>query len=215
MPKPILGIRPTRIELLKLRRRELIAKKGHDILQEKLDAMVIQYQRVSSDLITLEEEIQKKCNEAYNTLKQAGIYCGFENLDEISSATKKIPDIVMGISQMAGVKIPKIEFKKDLSAMDRGYSFTGTCGLIDEAGQKFEVLLSLLIRYAEIFGTAQSLSEEITSCRRRVNALAELVIHSLIQTERYIEMRLEEREREDLFRRKRTKHLLNREERGE
>jgi Archaeal/vacuolar-type H+-ATPase subunit D len=48
--------------------------------------------------------------------------------------------------------------------------------------------------------------------RRRVNALEHLVIPRLQRTMKYIEFRLEEREREDLFRRKRMKQIMERKE---
>jgi V/A-type H+-transporting ATPase subunit D len=59
------------------------------------------------------------------------------------------------------------------------------------------------------------ISFEMNRTRRRVNALEHLVIPRLVRTMRYIEIRLEEREREDLFRRKRMKQNMERKERIE
>jgi V/A-type H+-transporting ATPase subunit D len=212
MPKAVLGIRPTRIELLKLRRREVVAQKGHDLLQEKLDAMVIRFQQTQKELEGSEEIIKKGFHESYDTLKKAGMITGYSHLEEISGAIPERPRISMGVSRIIGVKVPTIEDTYSEEDTHRGYSYIGTNGQVDETVQRFVLLLSALIRHAELEGTARSLAHEISSCRRRVNALEQIIIPSLINTQRYIEMRLEEREREDLFRRKRTKQLQHREQ---
>lgn len=58
----IAGVKPTRLELIRLSRRELIASKGRDILQEKLDALVIEHARLSKELedmaVTIRNQMQ-------------------------------------------------------------------------------------------------------------------------------------------------------------
>lgn len=208
MPKAVLGVRPTRVELLRLRRREVIARKGHDILQEKLDAMVIRYQQIATELAESEAKNRAMFGTAYDSLKKAGMLTGFETLREISYAVPPAPGISTGSSRIVGIRIPTFSFQEEGRDLLPGYAYGGTGGQVDETARIFRDLLATLIRHAELQGTARVLSQEIISCRRRVNALEQIVIPGLIQTRQYIEMRLEEREREDLFRRKRTKKLL-------
>jgi V/A-type H+-transporting ATPase subunit D len=96
----------------------------------------------------------------------------------------------------------------------RGYSMAGTSGQVDEAALRYESVLESLITYASLEGRVDRISLEMNRTRRRVNALEHLVIPRLVRTMRYIEFRLEEREREDLFRRKRMKQNMERKERG-
>lgn len=212
MPKAVLGIRPTRIELLKLRRREIIARKGHNLLQEKLDALIIRYQKIQAEVKRSEEELKGQFSASYDALHKAGMITGYTRLKELSWAVPPLSDIPSGITRVAGVKIPTIENIHEPGDAGRGYSYAGTTGQADEAARSFDRLLAALITHAGLTGAAQALDQEITGTRRRVNALEQIIIPSLIDTQRYIEMRLEEREREDLFRRKRTKQLLERKE---
>jgi V/A-type H+/Na+-transporting ATPase subunit D len=61
------------------------------------------------------------------------------------------------------------------------------------------------LRLAELEGSLVRLADQIAVTRRRVNALANILIPSLYNTAAYIEDYLEEMEREDIFRRKRAK----------
>jgi V/A-type H+-transporting ATPase subunit D len=56
------------------------------------------------------------------------------------------------------------------------------------------------------------LAGEIEKTKRRVNALNYVVLPRINNTIRYIELMLEEQEREDLFRMKRVKAMLERKE---
>lgn len=72
------------------------------------------------------------------------------------------------------------------------------------------MLLYRILEYASLQGRYDRIILEMNRTRRRVNALDHMVIPRLQGTMRYIEFRLEEREREDLFRRKRMKQIMER-----
>jgi V/A-type H+-transporting ATPase subunit D len=87
----------------------------------------------------------------------------------------------------------------------RGYGVIGTSTYIDEATRAFEDLVETLVQAAEIETTMKKLLDEIEKTKRRVNALEFRVIPELQEAEDFIELRLEEMERESTFRLKRIK----------
>ncbi|HOL41971.1 MAG TPA: V-type ATP synthase subunit D, partial [Methanospirillum sp.] len=196
-----------------------IARKGRDILQEKLDALVIEHTRLSKEMENMAVSIQNQLRDAYTALELAGIMTGWVQLEELAAACVKIPEPVISSSQVMGVTVPDISLP-DLPdgnrfRSQRGYSMSGTSAQVDEAALRYESVLESILAYASLEGRADRISREMNRTRRRVNALEHLVIPRLVRTMRYIEFRLEEREREDLFRRKRMKQNMERKERGD
>jgi V/A-type H+-transporting ATPase subunit D len=110
-----------------------------------------------------------------------------------------------------GVPVPLVERKTvSKSVLERGYSMIGTSGRIDEAAERYETELDLIIGLAETETSLRRLGDEIQMNRRRVNALEQVLIPELKRQAKYIKIAIEEREREDLFRLKKVKKLLER-----
>lgn len=216
MPKRALTqVRPTRIELLKLRRRVMIAEKGCDLLEEKLDALILEDSRIEQEMERILPLIRDLAKQASSALLIAGMISGWRSLEEIAAGVPEAPDLIVTPGQVMGVKVVDIAVAEYLVRGTRGYSLVGNSAQVDVAAIRYGHLLNYLVNYANLEGKADRISMEIISTRRRVNALKYLIIPDLEKTRRYIEMRLEEREREDLFRRKRTKQLITRENRDQ
>jgi V/A-type H+-transporting ATPase subunit D len=205
--KGISGIRPTRIELLKLKKQEIIARKGHDLLQEKLDAMVIEFFRYVDAYGSLRDDLNRLVAEAILAMKEAGTVIGNQKMEELAFSTPPMGDIPMGFRVIMGVRVPEIG-EPIPGKGQRSYSYLGTSARTDEAARDFQKVAATVLKLAELEGTVRRLAAEIKSTRRRVNALEYVLLPQLRDTRRYIEMHLEEREREDLFRRKRTKQVI-------
>ena len=81
----------------------------------------------------------------------------------------------------------------------------GTSTVFDVTASAFVVLVEAIIMSAEIETTMKRLLDEIEKTKRRVNALEFKVIPELTAARDFIKMRLDEMEREELFRMKRIK----------
>lgn len=210
MGKNILsGVRPTRMELLKLKKRKILAQKGHDLLEEKRDALIMEFfKRIKNyrkDKAELEIEIKK----AFETLIEAQMVIGYTGLEESSYSVNEMKDIEMKVQNITGVKVPLIEKMEFLrESKERGYSFVSTSAKLDEAANSFENAVKNILRLAESEGSIRKLAQEIEKTKRRVNALENILIPKLGNTQNYIKMHLAELEREDFFRRKKIKSAL-------
>jgi V/A-type H+-transporting ATPase subunit D len=80
------------------------------------------------------------------------------------------------------------------------YSLIGTTTYLDEAVSMMGEAVKVMVKVAEIEATVKALAAELEKIKRRVNALEHIVIPRLRRDIAFIEFRLEEMEREHLFR---------------
>ena len=95
---------------------------------------------------------------------------------------------------------------------ERGYGVLGTSARIDEAASAYEKLLDQIILAAEVETAMKKMLDEIETTKRRVNALEFKLLPDLRENQEYIEQKLEEQEREEIFRMKKIKDKKEREE---
>ena len=202
----IRGIRPTRIELLKIRKRIVVAEKGHELLQEKLDTMVVEFFRLRKMRDGLRRETESAFAAAYLPLQRAGMLMGQRGLEEAISLTKPADEIGMGTATVMGTPVPLIILPVPFrDVREPGYPLAVPSAHLDVAYRECEAAVKATLTLAELEGSLVRLADQIVVTRRRVNALANILIPSLHDTAAYIDDYLEEMEREDIFRRKRAK----------
>jgi V/A-type H+-transporting ATPase subunit D len=93
------------------------------------------------------------------------------------------------------------------------YNVYDTSAELDEATLKMAEAIKAIAELSSAEAAVKKLAEAIASTKRRVNSLEFIVIPRLLATIRYIEMHLEEAEREDFFRLKRIKSRMAKAER--
>ncbi|MHC1626968.1 MAG: V-type ATP synthase subunit D [Methanoculleaceae archaeon] len=206
--KTISGIKPTRMELLKLRRREALARKGHDLLEEKRDALVLELFRLLENYAEARRRMLSALDRAYEDLVRARITAGEEALSEIAYAAPQILPVDAKIKKVMGVSIPDLDVPSRMRRGSRGYTPATVPAEVDEAIDAFDLALREILEYAELETSIILLSEAIEMTKRRVNALEHVQIPRIQATERRIASYLQELEREDFFRRKCMKRIL-------
>ena len=195
------GINPTRMELLSLKNRTKLAVKGHGLLKEKRDALIKEFFDILDRVKGVREAAERSLKEANEALLEAQIAMGDLAVRKASLSVKESIDVDIKSRSVMGVSVPVTNVKmEERSIIDRGYSFSDTTIQLDEAAKKFEESIKFLIELGEEEKTIFLLAEEIEATKRRVNALEHIMIPRFENTEKYIDMRLQEMERENFVR---------------
>ncbi|MGB9979691.1 V-type ATP synthase subunit D [Methanobacterium sp.] len=203
------GVNPTRMELLKLKDREKLAVKGHGLLKEKRNALIMEFFNILERVKGSRDEVEKKMAEAFEDLTTAQIVMGDLAVKKAAVSVKESVKVDIDSRSVMGVVVPILEAETSQRNMvQRGYGFVDTSAKLDEAARKFEESINLILELAEIEKTIILLAEEIESTKRRVNALEHIIIPRVENTVKYIEMRLEEMERENFVRLKMIKKAM-------
>lgn len=203
MSQIIEGIHPTRMELLNIKKRIKLAEKGHRLLKEKRDALILRFFEIVSSAKDVRSELVKSLGKAYSDLIKAEAMMGVSSLEPIASTAPQMPEFHMKMENIMGVQIPKITLEE--SEAKRHYDPISTNSKLDEAYDEFNESLKQIMNLVEKEETVRRLSEEIRKTKRRVNALEYILLPRLGNTKKYIEMRLQEMERENFFRLKTVK----------
>jgi V/A-type H+-transporting ATPase subunit D len=199
------------MELIKKNAQIKLAEQGRDLLREKMDALIQEFFQIMVSVSKSREELDIAAVAAQRSLCVAEAVDDLVALKSASFATKRTLTLDIRGKNIMGVPVPLVERKTvSKSVLERGYSMIGTSGRIDEAAERYETELDLIIGLAETETSLRRLGDEIQMNRRRVNALEQVLIPELKRQAKYIKIAIEEREREDLFRLKKVKKLLER-----
>jgi V/A-type H+-transporting ATPase subunit D len=209
MGERIEGISPTRMELLKLKRKTKLAVKGHSLLKQKRDALIMEFFAILEEAKGIRKQATEELSEAFKSVILAYATLGTAKVTQASVAVEDTSPLETGTRSIMGVKVPTLELgETERSPIERGYGLVDTSPQLDEAAGKFERALAAVVQLAEVEKTIRRLAEEIESTKRRVNALENIVIPRLTGTVKYIKMRLDEMERENFFKLKRIKATM-------
>ena len=207
MPELIAGVHPTRMELLTLRKRRNIAERGRDLLREKLDALMLEFFQFVREIASLRVKAQGLLAEAYEKFVEAQMAMGYMKLEQTSVGVEDRFTIDSKTRNVIGVTIPYIQVNiKPLSAFP--YNIYDTSAKLDEATLRMAEAIKAVAELSSAEAAVKKLAEAIAATKRRVNSLEYVIIPRMLSTIRYIEMHLEEAEREDFFRLKRIKSRM-------
>lgn len=203
-------VSPTRMELIQKNAQIKLAEQGRDLLKEKMDALIQEFFSTMEYVSDSRKNLEDLSVSAKQSLLAAQGADGEVTVKSTSFATKR--QILLDIQgkNIMGVPVPIIEKQSVArSVIERGYSIIGVSSRIDETAEKYEAELDIIINLAETETALRRLGKEIQMTRRRVNALEQVMIPELKKQAKYIKITIEEREREDMFRLKKVKKILN------
>jgi len=206
MPQ-LVKVRPTKIELIKLKRRLYLAKRIQKIVKDRLSILTLEFLQIARETVEAKRKLLDNFSELYRALSIATGYHGYIALEKELIASERDLEIAAGTRNIAGTRIPTFELK-EAERVIRGYNLVDTSSWLDRAAQLSEKCLEAMVALAELQSSLELLGREINRTKRIVNALEYLVIPGLQATIKYLNMKFEERDREEKSRLKRVKVLL-------
>jgi V/A-type H+-transporting ATPase subunit D len=211
MPELIAGIHPTRMELLTLRKRRKIAERGRDLLREKLDALMIEFFQFVREISNLRAKAQTQLAKAYDDFVDTQMAMGYAKLKQTSIGVEDRFSVDPKSRNVIGVIVPYLQVGvKPLDGFP--YNPYDTSIKLDVATISMAEAIKLIAELSSAEAALMKLAQAIAATKRRVNSLEYIVIPRMVGTIRYIEMHLEEAEREDFFRLKRIKGRMAKQE---
>ncbi len=199
-------IKPTRSELIDLKKKITLSERGYKILKMKRDGLILEFFKVLEQAKDTRGELMEKYERARELMAVANTVEGAIGVKAAAFSVQEVPAIAVASKNIMGVVVPHIDASRvKKSLMKRGYGILGTTPVIDETALAFEELVEAIIHSAEVETTMKRLLDEIESTKRRVNALEFKVIPEMTAARDFIKMRLDEMEREELFRLKKIK----------
>ncbi len=190
-------VNPTRMELLRLKRRLAVARRGHKLLKDKRDELMKRFLDVVRENRTRREAMETQLAAAHRGFVLARATMRPEAVEAalMMGSAPLLLDIdtmnVMSVEVPVFLPQPQDSARSDVPP----YGLASTSGELDGAVGALRKAFESMIALAEAEKAAQLLADEIERTRRRVNSLEYILIPSLVGTIRSISAKLEENER--------------------
>ncbi|MBN2846897.1 MAG: V-type ATP synthase subunit D [Coriobacteriia bacterium] len=199
-------VNPNRMELLKLRRRRDVAKRGHKLLKDKFDELLKEFIARISENRRMRAEVERELAVAYGLFAVARGEAGRSAIDE--ALLSGAPGDIVETSERNVMSVRVPEFTLGELPEPGGYSLATMPVVLDEALGALGAVAPKMLELAAREKAIELLAAEIERTRRRVNALEYVLIPSINETVRDIQMKLDEAERGNLTRLMKVKDMI-------
>ncbi len=199
-------INPTRINLINLRRRIVIARKGHDILKRKREILVIEFLKLLKQSKESRNALNDMMQQSYKMVTTASTYIGNFDLENVAQYMVEAEPVKIKVRNIMGVKIPQISRTQEKQSLT--FSLIPSSLAVDDIRDTFSKATNSIIDIAQREQGLKRLVIEIDKTKRRVNALDYRVIPGMLSQSKYIRMRLEELDRDTFSALKHVKKKL-------
>jgi len=186
-------VKPTRIELLKLKVRFKTSRRGHKLLKEKRDGLMKKFMDIVKQAKSKRKEMEEQLASAGKDFAIISSSFSRKEVEQFFLIPSSSISVEVKEENIMGVKVPR--FKCEVTKKDTNYSYFSFPIGMEQSIKKFQGLLDLMLELANIEHAARLLSFEIEKTRRRVNALEYIIIPQIEKNIKYISAKLDEDER--------------------
>lgn len=190
-------VNPTRMELARLKKKRLMAVRGHKLLKDKRDELMKRFIAMVEENKALREKVETGLKMANQRFLLAKSEMSDEAINVALLAPKQSVSIEVSSKNIMSVNVPQFYYKTRTADSNDIYSYglAFTSSSLDEAVKSLSAVFEDMLKLAEVEKACQLLADEIEKTRRRVNALEYVVIPQAESGIRYISMKLDENER--------------------
>jgi V/A-type H+-transporting ATPase subunit D len=207
-----LRVNPTRMELTRIKRRLVTAKRGHKLLKDKRDALVRRFIALVRENAALRRRVEESLPQALRRFALASAVMEGTALEGALLYPARKAEVFIGTKNILSVRVPTVSLNEEgLGDTVRPYGYAETSVELDEAISTMADLLPDLLKLAEVEKSCNLLADEIEKTRRRVNALEYVMIPQFEETIRVISMKLDENERSSVVRLMKVKEMISQE----
>lgn len=203
-------VRPTRLELLRTRRRIVLAKKGLNLLKLKRSALIVEFFAISKAAMALRGDLQKKIARGYESIRMAEMMEGPTRLENISMLLPDLAPVKVATKNVMGVKTPRVDAGSYAPVPAPALLDLPTS--INESIRHFQGIYRVILDIAEKENALRRLLHEIEKTKRRASAIENVLIPRLQQIVRYIKFQFDELERDAFSMLKTVKKKMEAEE---
>jgi V/A-type H+-transporting ATPase subunit D len=200
-------VAPTRMELLRLKKRIELAHRGHRLLQDKLEGLIKEFLPLIDEYVAARDELDRRYPLALALTARAAAEVGEDRLAPALGQTGLRVRVDVGEQRRSGVAVPVLQ--ADIERSRPFYSLLATPELFDRAVAELVDVLPLILKAAQLEQAVRRFAREIERTRRRVNALEYILIPQLHGARRFIQAKLDEDERASRIRNMKVKELLD------
>jgi len=202
----ILRVNPNRMEMQRLRKRLLLARRGHKLLKDKQEELLRQFMTLVREVRERRQDVETRLMEVYRGFQRARQSCPEFALEEALSTALVTPEITVTQTRAMDIRLPNIQLEE--LEFKPTYRPTETTGDLDLSLKALHDVLPELLKMAETEKKVELMSQELERTRRRVNALEHILIPSLEETIKFISSKLAELERSNLTRLMKIKDIV-------
>ena len=201
------SVNPTRIELLRLKKRLILAQRGYRLLKEKEEELMRIFLALIEEIKNLRKQVEEE------VIKAQRVYLSLSSIfseEFIEGALKNLPISLNYKSEEKNIfnlTFPQlnVDIEKKVHPF---FADIRTPLLMDELVKRYIEVFPKLLEIANKELILEALAKEIESVRRRVNALEYILIPEITTSIGFIESKLEEIARSHIVRIMKIKEII-------
>jgi len=199
-------VSPTRMALLALRKRVELARRGHKLLKDKLEAVVRELTLMLAPYLELRRQIDRELLDIFGLATVGGLSSSTREL--LSALRQGTMNTEVRLSSRRLMGVEQIDVRLSREPGTTAYSFLDLDPAVDVAVDRLRKLIPKLIELAQLEDSIRRLALDVQKTRRRTNALEYILIPELDSARKTISEKLAELERGNITRLMRIKKMI-------